>query len=126
MTVVEFAEKLGEESAGGLLDQVQRMIETFAAAKEGVRHVLRSCMRREVEEAADLVARIAWRKLDEFLIVRAVHRQQSVEASKIGRRNLPRALRRDIDAAIARRRLRTGVGRLAGMPVAETGGVDVE
>ena len=67
-----------------MLDQVERVIEAFGSAIEGIGHVLRPHMRREVEEAADLVPRVARRKLDELLVVRAVHGEEEVEAVVIG------------------------------------------
>lgn len=102
------------------------MIETFALAIEGIGHVLRTEMRRVVEEAADLVARLPGRKPDKFLHIRSIHRKQKIEARKIAAGDLSRALRRDVNAAPSRGRLRAGVRRLAGVPIAKPGGIDIE
>jgi len=68
------------------------MIEAFAAAKEGIGHVLGPDLRREIEEAADLVARRSRGELDELLVVLAVHGEEKIDARVIGDRDLTRAL----------------------------------
>src|SRR4029079_18032754 len=116
----------GQQTAGRFLDQIQRLVETLPAAIKRIGHVLDADMRREIEKAPDLVAHAAWRKLDQLVQVRAVHGEQKIEAVIVAGRDLPRALARDVDAAILRRRLGAGVGGLADMPVAEAGRIDIE
>ena len=70
--------------------------------------------------------RVARRKLDELLVVGAVHGQEEIEAGEIvvrrpAARFGPRCRCRDCAPPLAR-----AVGRLADMPIAETGRVDVE
>src|SRR6185312_13151877 len=73
-----------------------------------------------------LMPRLGRRELHQLLEISLVHGKHKVEAGEIAVLHLPRALARDVDAAITRRLLRARVGRLADMPMAETGGVDVE
>src|SRR3972149_7929222 len=105
---------------------MDRMTDPRPPAIEGIGHVLCLRLRREIEEAANFVARDFGRELGELLIVRAVHGEQEIEAGVIGARDLPRALAGDVDAAPSRRTLRARVRCLADMPIAETGRVDVE
>ena len=58
--------------------------------------------------------------------VAAVHRQDHVELVEIVRPDLARALRAQVVAAVARVVLRALVGRLADVPVAGAGGLDVQ
>ena len=58
--------------------------------------------------------------------IRAVHRKQEIEAVIVGLRHLARTLARDVHAATACGILCARVGRLADMPIAETGRVDLE
>jgi hypothetical protein len=113
------AKEIGEKTAGGGLDQVERVIETLASAKERIGHVPRPRLRREIEKLADFVPRLFGGELRELLIVGAVHRQQEIEAVVVGACHLPCALARNIDAAMAGRLLGARVGRLARMPIAE-------
>src|SRR3990172_5982004 len=74
------------------------MIEARAPAIEGIGYVLCLRLRREIEEAANFVARDFGRELGELLIVRAVHGQEEIEAGVVGARDLPRALAGEVDA----------------------------
>ena len=58
--------------------------------------------------------------------VAAVHRQDHVERVEVARRDLPRALRAQVVAAVAGVMLGALVGRLADVPVAQPGGFDVQ
>jgi nucleotide-binding universal stress UspA family protein len=83
-------------------------------------------MRREIEEAANLVPRILGRELAQLCKVRAVHREQEIEMGVIGARDLTRALARNVDAAPTRRAMCARVGRLTDMPIAKSGGINLE
>ena len=69
---------------------------------------------------------VARRELDQLLVILLIHGEDEVEAGEIAVFHLPRALAGDVDAAIARRILRAGVRRLARMPMAEAGRIDLE
>ena len=121
-------EELGEQAARGLLDQIERMIEAFAAAEEGIGHVCAcpSCGAKS-RNGGSCAARRLRRELRSAR--RSSNRPWPGSRSKraiVRGRHLPRALARDVDATVLRRGLRAGVGRLADMPIAEAGRVDLE
>ena len=102
------------------------MIEAFALAEKGIRHVSGAELGGEVEEVANLAPRIPRRKPSEFLVNRLVHGKQEIEVVVIAARDLTRALAGNINPTPPRGTLRAGVGGLAEMPIAEPCGIDFE
>src|SRR5262249_7609373 len=119
-------EQIGDEAARALLDQIERMVETCASAKERIGHVLGPRVRRVVEEAADLAVGRFGRELDKIVVVRAVHGDQQIELREVCLGHLPRALIGNVDAARACRGLCARVWRLTDVPIAKPGRVDLE
>ena len=102
------------------------MIEALAPAIEGIGHIARAGLGRVVEEQAHLVQLGFRRKPDQLVVIGIVHGKDQVEAAIVRGRDLPRTLARDVHAAVLGGGLRARVGRLADMPIAHAGRVDLE
>ena len=110
----------------GLLDQIERVVEFFGTAKEGIGDVLCRHLRREIEKMANFLPVLSRRELHELPIILSIHGEDEIEAGEIALLHLPGTLARDVDPAFARGMLCARVRRLADMPMPEPGRVDIE
>ncbi len=110
----------------GLLDEIERFVEAFASAEERIRHVLDAEMRSIVEDELDLGFGFARSPAPGLRQIGGIHDEEQVEALKVARLNLPRALPGNVHAPLERGGAGALVRRLADMPIAEPGRVDLE
>ena len=81
-------EQVRDQRIAGLLDQVENALEVRAAAVVRIGHVLQPQMRREIEEQAEVVARLGRSKRPELAEIAAIHREDPVEACEVLARDL--------------------------------------
>jgi hypothetical protein len=116
--------EIREQAIATALDHREHEVEAVGA-EPGVGNVVAGD-RVELAQPADPVMTLRRTQCAQVALVRAVHRDDAVEALEVVAADLARALAADVDAVLRGDGDGARVGRLADVPIAGARGVDLE